>query len=406
MPAEWAPRPYLHPVRTLGGAVVTDVAPADHRWHHGVSVAVPDVGGSNFWGGGTYRRGEGYADRDDHGTVGHREWRERGPSDGGAHAGLVGPRRRGAAARATADHGRRSGRSLGARARDRPAQRHRAGPGPGQPGIRGPRRRRVRGHLLAARPRRPGCHSEARTALNGAVLAVDRRPLRRPHPGVRRARRRPVVRQGPGVPGRRHRVRLGRAAAACPAAPPCGDRCGSRSSTAGPIPPAAPSATRWRAFARIPRDLPRSPSVRGKAVRHVPTAGDADRRGRGRRHVAGHRLARAQRQRRGASARRCASASSSRRARWATSPTRPRRRWPAAAAPVVGLDRAGHRRPVLLLDRRGRHAPRRRNVTSSSCWAPRAAIPTRELGPAVDAALAPGPGRGARGQPHHRQGAD
>ncbi len=255
---------------------------------------------------------------------------------GGAHAGLVGPRRRGAAARATADHGRRSWRSLGARARDRPAQRHRARPDPGQPGLRRPRRCRVRGNLLAARPRHPGRTGRRGPCSTAPSWPLGRRPLRRPHPGVRRARRRPVVRQGPGVPGRRHRVRLGRAAPACPAAPPCGDRCGSRSSTAGPIPPAAPSATRWRAFARIPRDLPRSPSVRGKAVRHVPTAGDADRRGRGRRHVAGHRLARAQRQRAGASARRCASASSSRRARWATSPTRPRRRWPAAAAPWSG----------------------------------------------------------------------
>src|SRR3954451_21269079 len=30
-----SPRPYLHPVRTLRGVVVTDARPADHRWHLG-----------------------------------------------------------------------------------------------------------------------------------------------------------------------------------------------------------------------------------------------------------------------------------------------------------------------------------------------------------------------------------
>ena len=32
-----SPRPYLHPVRTLGGEVVTDCRPADHPWHKGIS---------------------------------------------------------------------------------------------------------------------------------------------------------------------------------------------------------------------------------------------------------------------------------------------------------------------------------------------------------------------------------
>lgn len=46
-----SPRPYLHPVRTLAGTVVTDHQPLDHVWHLGVGVALQDVDGVNFWGG-------------------------------------------------------------------------------------------------------------------------------------------------------------------------------------------------------------------------------------------------------------------------------------------------------------------------------------------------------------------
>jgi methane monooxygenase PmoA-like len=63
------PRPYLHPVRTLGGTVVTDAFPRDHPWHLGVSVSMPDVAGANLWGGRTYVRDEGYVWREDHGRI-------------------------------------------------------------------------------------------------------------------------------------------------------------------------------------------------------------------------------------------------------------------------------------------------------------------------------------------------
>ncbi|GAB3601610.1 DUF6807 family protein [Microbacterium tumbae] len=63
------PRPFLHPVRTIGGVLVTDAHPADHDWHLGVSVAVQHVNGVNLWGGPTYVRGEGYRWLDDHGRV-------------------------------------------------------------------------------------------------------------------------------------------------------------------------------------------------------------------------------------------------------------------------------------------------------------------------------------------------
>lgn len=72
-----APRPYLHPVRTPGGVVVTDTLPADHRWHLGASLAVPDVSGTNLWGGRSYRRGTGYVWRGDHGRIVHTGLAER-----------------------------------------------------------------------------------------------------------------------------------------------------------------------------------------------------------------------------------------------------------------------------------------------------------------------------------------
>ncbi|MDQ7911428.1 PmoA family protein [Phytohabitans sp. ZYX-F-186] len=68
------PRPYLHPVRTLGGTTVTDVLPEDHRWHLGVSVALQDVNGTNLWGGRTYVRDAGYTWLDDHGRIAHEAW--------------------------------------------------------------------------------------------------------------------------------------------------------------------------------------------------------------------------------------------------------------------------------------------------------------------------------------------
>ena len=64
-----APRPFLHPIRTPGGVVVTDAHPADHDWHLGVSVGVQHTNGANFWGGPTYTREFGYRWLSDHGRV-------------------------------------------------------------------------------------------------------------------------------------------------------------------------------------------------------------------------------------------------------------------------------------------------------------------------------------------------
>jgi predicted dehydrogenase len=64
-----SPRPVLHPIRTRAGVVVTANHPADHDWHSGVGMAIPDVNGTNFWGGGTYIHGQGYVLLDDHGVI-------------------------------------------------------------------------------------------------------------------------------------------------------------------------------------------------------------------------------------------------------------------------------------------------------------------------------------------------
>ena len=59
VPAVHAPRPHLHPVRTLTGALMTETSPVDHRHHYGFSVAIPDINGTSFWGGRTFVRDVG-----------------------------------------------------------------------------------------------------------------------------------------------------------------------------------------------------------------------------------------------------------------------------------------------------------------------------------------------------------
>ncbi|MFD3587153.1 PmoA family protein [Streptomyces sp. NPDC058683] len=71
LPARLSPRPYLHPVTTLAGRAVTELTPADHTHHLGVGVAVPDVGGFNFWGGRTFVRDRGPTELDNHGAQRH-----------------------------------------------------------------------------------------------------------------------------------------------------------------------------------------------------------------------------------------------------------------------------------------------------------------------------------------------
>lgn len=59
MPGVHSPRPYLHPLHSLGGVAMTQITPTDHRHHYGVSMAVADVNGTTYWGGRTFVRGQG-----------------------------------------------------------------------------------------------------------------------------------------------------------------------------------------------------------------------------------------------------------------------------------------------------------------------------------------------------------
>lgn len=66
-----SPRPYMHPVRTLRGDVVSLYRPHDHLWHKGISLALPNVGEANFWGGPTFVRDKGYQQLPNNGTQRH-----------------------------------------------------------------------------------------------------------------------------------------------------------------------------------------------------------------------------------------------------------------------------------------------------------------------------------------------
>jgi hypothetical protein len=48
---EWAARrrPFVHPLCTPAGHVLTVDAPADHPWHHGLWFTIKYVNGENFW---------------------------------------------------------------------------------------------------------------------------------------------------------------------------------------------------------------------------------------------------------------------------------------------------------------------------------------------------------------------
>ncbi|MET3422037.1 hypothetical protein BJ973_001249 [Actinoplanes tereljensis] len=81
LPVGLSPRPYLHPVRTLGGQVVTELMPPSHRHHLGVSVAIAEVDGGNFWGGRTFTPEHGPAWLDNQGTQRHVRWLRRDDAD-------------------------------------------------------------------------------------------------------------------------------------------------------------------------------------------------------------------------------------------------------------------------------------------------------------------------------------
>jgi Methane oxygenase PmoA len=69
LPDDHSPRPFLHPLLSPAGVEVTALAPADHPWHAGLSLAIADVDGDNYWGGNTFVPGQGYVLLDDHGRI-------------------------------------------------------------------------------------------------------------------------------------------------------------------------------------------------------------------------------------------------------------------------------------------------------------------------------------------------
>ena len=77
-----SPRPYFHPVRTLGGDPVTGYRPADHVWHKGIAWSLPNVGPENFWGGPTFQRGYGYRQLPNNGRIRHEEFTTAAVTDG------------------------------------------------------------------------------------------------------------------------------------------------------------------------------------------------------------------------------------------------------------------------------------------------------------------------------------
>jgi hypothetical protein len=65
-------KPYIEPVRTLGGDLVTTYRPHDHVWHKGIQLALPHVGDQNIWGGYTFVRERGaYIQLDNNGSMEH-----------------------------------------------------------------------------------------------------------------------------------------------------------------------------------------------------------------------------------------------------------------------------------------------------------------------------------------------
>ncbi|MFB7893982.1 PmoA family protein [Microbacterium sp. NPDC056044] len=66
-----SPKPYLHPIRTRRGDVVSLFRPHDHVWHKGIAWALPVVNDENFWGGPTYVHGQFYVQLPNNGIQQH-----------------------------------------------------------------------------------------------------------------------------------------------------------------------------------------------------------------------------------------------------------------------------------------------------------------------------------------------
>ncbi len=70
-PERESPKPYIDPIRTRAGHVVSLFRPWDHVWHKGIAWSLPVVDDENFWGGPTYVHGDGYVQLPNNGTQSH-----------------------------------------------------------------------------------------------------------------------------------------------------------------------------------------------------------------------------------------------------------------------------------------------------------------------------------------------
>ncbi|HEV2783166.1 MAG TPA: PmoA family protein [Actinophytocola sp.] len=83
-----SPRPYFHPLRTLGGDLVSLFRPHDHVWHRGIAWSLPNVGPANFWGGPTYTRAAGwYEQLPNNGSMRHNAFERFSVTDTVVHIG-------------------------------------------------------------------------------------------------------------------------------------------------------------------------------------------------------------------------------------------------------------------------------------------------------------------------------
>jgi hypothetical protein len=69
-----SPRPYVHPLYTLGGDLISLFRPHDHVWHKGIAWSLPNVGPHNFWGGPTYVHRQGYVQQANNGSMDHQRF--------------------------------------------------------------------------------------------------------------------------------------------------------------------------------------------------------------------------------------------------------------------------------------------------------------------------------------------
>ena len=69
-----SPRPYFHPLYTLGGDLISLFRPHDHVWHKGIAWSLPNVGPYNFWGGPNYVHGQGYVQLANNGSMDHQRF--------------------------------------------------------------------------------------------------------------------------------------------------------------------------------------------------------------------------------------------------------------------------------------------------------------------------------------------